>query len=393
MENTIHSDELQHWGIKGMKWGQRRFQNKDGSLTPAGQKRYNQEVERLKKETAKVKAAEKVVANRKKTQAKIDKLEDKKRALEERKKVLKDGESDKKSDDGSDKKAGETPEERRERLLKSTDAKELYENRSMLTTQELNDRINRIDTEARLQSKIVQEHQMTGREHVDNLRNNIDKAVSLYRSVDNAYSTVANSAIGKTLAKKLGLEPPKKEFNLAETWKNRNKLSTQEMMDLNKRLTAEDAIKKKIEDRDAADKAEQAAKKAEKDARNAAKKAEKEAKKAKQQVDDYNERWAKGESDDKVSSEYETNAGRGQRESSRILGIEQKPDRAPDDGKVYGEGTSRSSIKESMDNGKKWWDTSGVSDTVDYTQTNVRNGEQFLTIAGQVIPLLEYTGR
>ena len=32
--------ELYHWGIKGMKWGVRRYQNKDGSLTPAGKKRY-----------------------------------------------------------------------------------------------------------------------------------------------------------------------------------------------------------------------------------------------------------------------------------------------------------------------------------------------------------------
>lgn len=33
------SDELAHHGIKGMKWGIRRYQNKDGSLTPAGKKR------------------------------------------------------------------------------------------------------------------------------------------------------------------------------------------------------------------------------------------------------------------------------------------------------------------------------------------------------------------
>ena len=32
---------LKHHGIKGQKWGRRRFQNEDGSLTPAGQKRYN----------------------------------------------------------------------------------------------------------------------------------------------------------------------------------------------------------------------------------------------------------------------------------------------------------------------------------------------------------------
>ena len=35
--------ELYHWGIKGMKWGERRYQNKDGSLTPAGKKRYAKE--------------------------------------------------------------------------------------------------------------------------------------------------------------------------------------------------------------------------------------------------------------------------------------------------------------------------------------------------------------
>ena len=33
------NNSLQHHGVKGMKWGIRRFQNKDGSLTAAGKKR------------------------------------------------------------------------------------------------------------------------------------------------------------------------------------------------------------------------------------------------------------------------------------------------------------------------------------------------------------------
>lgn len=34
------SNELTHHGIKDKKWGLRRFQNPDGSLTPAGRERY-----------------------------------------------------------------------------------------------------------------------------------------------------------------------------------------------------------------------------------------------------------------------------------------------------------------------------------------------------------------
>lgn len=39
-KKKIRENELYHHGIKGMKWGVRRYQNPDGSYTEAGKKRY-----------------------------------------------------------------------------------------------------------------------------------------------------------------------------------------------------------------------------------------------------------------------------------------------------------------------------------------------------------------
>ena len=36
----IRVSDLRHHGIKGQKWGVRRYQNSDGSLTPIGKLRY-----------------------------------------------------------------------------------------------------------------------------------------------------------------------------------------------------------------------------------------------------------------------------------------------------------------------------------------------------------------
>ncbi len=38
--HTVDGEHLEHYGVLGMKWGMRRYQNKDGSLTPRGQKHY-----------------------------------------------------------------------------------------------------------------------------------------------------------------------------------------------------------------------------------------------------------------------------------------------------------------------------------------------------------------
>ena len=40
MEIVVYDGEIYHHGVKGMKWGVRRYMNEDGTLTDAGKKRY-----------------------------------------------------------------------------------------------------------------------------------------------------------------------------------------------------------------------------------------------------------------------------------------------------------------------------------------------------------------
>lgn len=183
----MDNNELTHWGIKGQRWGIRRFQNKDGSLTEAGKKR---------------------------------------RGIDDN------------DDDDT-----ESTETKRERLLKSTNASELYKNRNLLTTAELNERLNRIDTERRLSEAAAKESKPK--------KTAIDRVNTIlkYGNKINEIYNFTKTPVMKALKNKLfGGKIKDYSMPLDKIWKMKDSLTNEELSKALQRSNTEKAIKQVLDD-------------------------------------------------------------------------------------------------------------------------------------------------
>lgn len=144
---------LCHYGIPGMRWGRRRYQNKDGSLTEAGKLRYAE------------------------------------------------------TDRAAINSTAESDDDKRARLLRSTDPIELYNNRHLLSKNEITERIDRINTETRL-ADLAASHQRANSPAAKG-KKIIDSVISATNTAGKVYSAW-NSDVGKAARKFLGMNVPDK---------------------------------------------------------------------------------------------------------------------------------------------------------------------------------------
>lgn len=157
-------NELQHHGVKGMKWGQRRYQNKDGTLTPRGKKRYEMELAKLSKE-------ERIVKNKIRTAAKLKKLEDKKAELRKMNDDLK-GKKTNKPDDKPDEPAVKTSNNPKGKGINSRTTISELKNVNSLSDDELNTIVKRLQNEQKLK-ELTPKHESLGKKFVKRVFNDV----------------------------------------------------------------------------------------------------------------------------------------------------------------------------------------------------------------------------
>lgn len=195
-----NTEDLYHWGIKGMKWGVRRYQNKDGSLTDAGGKRYNgKDYEPRKSIGQKIKDYKTSVKRKKNLkkarEARVEKKKqeaEQKAAAEKRKKDIESGKISAKN----------------------------------MTSEELNERINKLNLEVKYKNLMAETRPdakfvAKGKEFINDMW---DKSIK--PAVTEASKDLFKDVLLKEGKKALGLDKKDKSLEtLANEWKSKETIA------------------------------------------------------------------------------------------------------------------------------------------------------------------------
>ena len=211
-------------GVKGQRWGERNYQSKDGTWTRLGLER-----RRAREGSGSSDKKESYFAKRKQVRTE-------KAAAAKAKKAQIEADAKAKKEQVE----AETLEQRRARILKSTNARELFDNRDILTTAEIRERMDRINVEASL-NKMAESQKKTAIDYIDN-------ALKYGKKINEVYE-FTQKPVCKALAKKMGFKPPEpKPVNYEEALRNINRLSNEQVTQLARRTANERLIRNFVED-------------------------------------------------------------------------------------------------------------------------------------------------
>lgn len=195
--DSYSPNEFYHHGIKGMKWGVRRYQNKDGSLTNAGGKRYNGSDYKPRKSI-------------------VQKIGDY-RAASKRKKTLEKARAAKAEKQKAEAEAKAKAEQRKK------DVESGKISARNMTSEELNDRINKLNLEKRYKELMQQtapeaKAASVGKKFIEKMWND-----AVQPAASEAGKQLLKDALIKQGKKRLGLDDNSSEAlkKLADDWKNK----------------------------------------------------------------------------------------------------------------------------------------------------------------------------